>query len=253
MRTNPPVRLSIIIATRNAASTLQRCMDSIFAQTFVDFELIIVDGASRDGTREIIEACADRLAYWHSRPDIGIYDAWNQALVHASGEYVCFLGADDALHAPDTLADIFSAIGDHSFDLVSSRANLRDSAFRLKKTIGHGFEFSGLPRRMTLVHPGLLHRRVLFDRYGLFNTRYRIAADLDFLLRLPSDTAALHLHQVTVEIQDDGICRRQFWARIWERREVHKRCPRVGSLRANLFWADKAWRRPVARLFGLPH
>jgi hypothetical protein len=112
---------------------------------------------------------------------------------------------------------------------------------------------SGLPRHMNICHPGMLHRLTLFKKYGLFDTSYKVAADLDFLLRLPNSLRALHIPQVAVDVQDEGISRSRFWLRIKERRQVHASLTGVGPVKAWLYWADKAWRRPIALLLGLPH
>ena len=88
-------RLSIIIATWQAASTFERCLDSIIEQDFKDWELLIADGNSDDGTVDLIRNYEPHIAWWQSKEDGGIYDAWNQALGQARGEYVCFLVADD--------------------------------------------------------------------------------------------------------------------------------------------------------------
>ena len=246
-------RLSIVVATWNAERTLDRCLQSISAQTSRDWELIVLDGGSTDGTVGIIQTHAEHIAYWHSRPDAGIYDAWNQALAHARGEYVCFLGADDAFHSPETLSDVFSAIGDASYDLVTCRGNLVGASAASTLLVGTSWADAKLPRRIRLCHPGLLHHRALFERHGSFDSGFRIAADFDFLLRLPRDIACLDLPLVTVDIQDGGISRRQFWQRIGEYRRIHAASPRVGAIKAWLYWADKAWRRPIALLLGLPH
>lgn len=246
-------RLSIVIATWNAAETLERCIASITKQTLPSWELLIRDGGSTDATLSIIKKHQSVVTWWESAPDDGIYDAWNMALAHARGEYVCFLGADDALHAPDTLAALFSAIGQQTYDLVTSRGQLRDANWRALCTFGKSWDKSGLPRRIGVCHPGLLHHRSLFSRFGRYNTQLRIVADFEFLLRLPSEIRTLDLPTVTVDVQDDGISRHQFWRRIRETREVHARSPRVGPVRAWLYWVDKAWRRPIARLLGLPH
>ena len=92
----PAPRLSIVIATWNAARTFEQCLLSITGQAFTDWELLVADGGSTDGTVDLIRKYEDRIAWWQSQRDGGIYDAWNQAIPHARGEYVCFLGADDA-------------------------------------------------------------------------------------------------------------------------------------------------------------
>lgn len=253
MPIHPNPKLSIIVATWNAAKTLERCLDSITAQTFPAWELLIRDGGSTDTTQSIIEKHQSTVTWWESAPDNGIYDAWNLALAHARGEYVCFLGADDALHAPDTLETLFSAIGNGAYGLITSRGMLRDDRWQPTHPVGAPWSEAKLPRRIRLCHPGLLHHRSLFTRFGGFNTRYRIAADFEFLLRLPSDIRTLDVPSITVDIQDQGVSRHRFWQRIRETREIHAASPRVGPVKAWLYWADKAWRRPIARMLGLPH
>lgn len=246
-------RLSIIIATYNTAQVLDRCIQSVAGQSSRNWELIVIDGGSTDGTVGIIQSHAKYIAYWHSRPDAGIYDAWNQALPHATGDYICFLGADDALHSPDTLANIFAAVGDTRYDLITCRGQLHNAAGLTKQVMGTSWADSKLPRHFRVCHPGLLHHRGLFEKHGAFDPQYQIAADLDFLLRLPASIKTLDLPMVTVDVQDDGISRNRFWQRISERRRVHSASSRVGPVKAYIYWLDKVWRRPIALLLGLPH
>lgn len=246
-------RLSIIIATWNAAQTLERCLKSVFCQNFSHWELLVADAASTDGTIDIIRRHSDRISWWRSEKDRGIYDAWNQALAHATGDYVAFIGADDAFHSQDALERVFAVIGDVQYDLVSSRCLLRDADWRPLVEAGKPWNHARLPRRMGITHPGLLHRRTLFALYGPFDPALRIVGDLDFLLRLPGDIRALHLPFIVIDVQNDGVSRNQFWHRLRERRLVHMRCERVGRFRADLYWLDKALRMPIARLLGLQH
>ena len=246
-------RLSIVLATWNAAHTLVRCIDSIVEQEFTDWELLIADGASTDGTVELLQENKSRISWWQSKKDSGIYDAWNQALVHARGEYVCFLGADDAWADKGVLARLFTAIGTRQFDLVTSHGLIYDSMTGKGFTFGSAWDYRRIGRRMIVCHPGMLHRRSLFERYGLFDTQYRIAGDLDFLLRLPSDVRSLHVNGTSVLIENSGISRSNVLARMQEQREVLRHCARYGPVRAYLAWADKLWRYPIARLLNIPH
>lgn len=246
-------RLSIIIATWNAGGTLERCLNSIIEQSSQDWELLISDGGSTDDTISLVERYSKHIAWFRSEKDNGIYDAWNSALEHAKGEYVCFLGADDAFHSPSVLSEIFAAAGSNQYDLITSLGLLRDVNWTAGRILGSSWTEAKLPRRIRVCHPGLLHRRRLFDDHGTFDSRYRIAADMDFLLRLPAEISSLHLPMITVDVQDAGISRRQFWLRIKEYRDIHSASPRVGPSLAWLYWADKAWRRPIALLLGLSH
>jgi glycosyltransferase involved in cell wall biosynthesis len=255
MNSQPPgnPRISFIVATRNAGGTLQACIDSIRNQMFRDWELIVVDGASSDTTVEILRRNAASIAYWHSRPDGGIYDAWNQALQHARGSYVCFIGADDALHAPDSLQRMVDAIGAGEFDLVTARGLLIRPGVAKPYAFGGAWDYRKVARRMTICHPGTLHRRALFDRFGRFDTGYRIGADYDFLLRLPPDLRSLHLDFPVVDVADGGLSRSRRLAMLRERFRAQAHCRRVGRLRAAFNFADKLWRLPVARLLRIPN
>lgn len=246
-------RLSIILATWQAATTLERCLASTAEQTFKQWELIVADGASTDGTLDIIRSYDAHIAWWASDKDAGIYDAWNKALGQARGDYVCFIGADDYWANPETLSRLFEAINGVEYDLVTSIGQVRNSDTGKTYSFGSAFDYRRIGPRAIVCHPGLLHRRALFEEYGLFNTRYKIAADLEFLMRLPASTRSLHVDTVSVNIDDAGVSRSNVLSRLREQREVLKRCPRYGPVRAYLVWLDKLWRYPIARLLGISH
>ena len=246
-------RLSIILATWQAAATLERCLASTVEQTFAQWELVVADGASTDGTLEIIRSYDSHISWWNSEKDEGIYDAWNKALRHAQGQYVCFIGADDYWANPGSLSRLFEAINGVEYDLVTSIGQIENSETGKSYNFGSAFDFRRIGPRAIVCHPGLLHRRALFREHGLFNTHYKIAADLEFLLRLPASTRSLHVDAVSVHIDDAGVSRSNVLSRLREQREVLKQCPRYGPTRAYLVWLNKLWRYPVARLFGIPH
>lgn len=246
-------RLSIIIATWQAASTFEHCLQSIIDQDFADWELLISDGASTDGTVDQIREFERHIQWWRSGEDGGIYDAWNQALHRARGEYVCFLGADDAWADKDALARIFAAVDDKNYDLVTSSGQFLNSATGKSLNFGSAWNYRRLGRHMVVCHPGMLHRRSLFQTYGLFDTQYKIAGDLDFLLRLPRDIKTIHVDTTSVVVEAAGVSRRNVFERLREQREVLARCKRYGPLRAYLAWFDKLWRWPIARVLDISH
>ncbi|SFW61497.1 glycosyltransferase family 2 protein [Luteibacter sp. UNCMF366Tsu5.1] len=244
--------LSIIVATYNAARTIERCLASIVRQSSSDWELIVVDGMSSDDTMAVVERFADYIAYGISEPDSGIYDAWNKALAQAKGKYVCFLGADDAFSDDDAVSALMEATAGRSFDLVSSRCRWVDAEGAVIGEGGGAWDFAKIGRRMPMCHPGLWHARDLFDHYGHFEASYRITGDLDFLLRLPSSTRALHVERITVNVENAGISRAQVLRRLREQRRALAACPRFGTVRAWAVWADKMWRYPIARALDIP-
>jgi glycosyltransferase involved in cell wall biosynthesis len=101
-------KISIITVTYNAAQVLEQTIRSVVKQTFTDYEYIIIDGSSTDTTVDIISRYATHLAYWHSEPDKGLYDAMNKGLKAARGEYIWFMNAGDEIYSHDTLSAIFN-------------------------------------------------------------------------------------------------------------------------------------------------
>jgi glycosyltransferase involved in cell wall biosynthesis len=248
---SPTPLVSIVVATYNAASTLERCIQSIITQTFLHWEIVISDGGSTDETVDIIRRYQSHVAYWHSHSDSGIYHAWNQALEHAHGDYICFLGADDVWSSPDSIRMLMTGVVDTMPEIISAKGQLVDELLQPRGTFGHPWDYAKLKRRIEICHPGAMFRHDLFHRYGKFDVRYRIVGDYEWLLRLPSSTTHRFIDQVVVKTGDAGVSRSQIWLRLSERREAHSRCPRVGPVRACAYWLDKVWRMPIARLLRL--
>ncbi|WP_426271029.1 glycosyltransferase family 2 protein [Dyella kyungheensis] len=245
--------MSIIVATWNAARTLERCIDSIRVQQFTEWELLIADGESTDQTVDIIRRHQSTVAWWQTKKDAGIYDAWNQALPHAQGNYICFLGADDFFASSTSLAELFEAIGDEQYDLVTSRGIIFNPDTDKEYQFGSAWNYNRIGRRMVVCHPGLLHHHSLFQSHGSFDSSYRIAADLEFLLRLPSTVSTLDVPKVSVRIEAGGVSRKNVLKRLAEQRAILASCERYGPFRARLVWLDKLWRYPIARWLDISH
>lgn len=109
------MKVSIITINYNNCEGLRRTLASVFAQTSSDFEYIVIDGGSTDGSRALIEAESRRLAYWVSEPDKGVFHAMNKGVQAARGAFCLFLNSGDALHAPDTLDRLLPRLDDADF------------------------------------------------------------------------------------------------------------------------------------------
>lgn len=202
--------ISIIVAVLNDKATLQQSIDSVAQQTYPNKELIIIDGGSRDGTVEVLKANREKITRWISEPDRGIYDAWNKGVKLAGGDWIGFLGAGD-FYAPDALQSYADFIGTFSRDdlpeYVSSRVNLV-SAGRVMRTIGRPWEWRKFCRFMTVAHVGSLHHKLLFERYGLYDTTYRICGDYELLLRPKEGLRAAFMDKITATMELDGVSNR---------------------------------------------
>ncbi len=223
-------RVSVVVAVRNGVETLQRCIRSVTAQSHGDVELVVIDGASTDGTPEVLERNAASIAYQVSEPDRGIYDAWNKALEHVTGEWVCFLGADDAFASQDAVALLLAAAS--GVELVTAKVAVVDQNGRVRSVVGQPWDWDGMRRHQVVAHPGALHHRTLFERLGRFDDSFRIAGDYQFLLRLGPDARVAFVDAVVVLMGEGGVSQRALLPFHWEAWKAQARSPAVGVLRA---------------------
>lgn len=170
-------KISIIVATYNSGKTLNEALESVLNQDFQDWECIIVDGASKDQTLEIVEKYEKLDARFRhiSEPDKGIYDAFNKGWKLANGEWVHYLGSDDKL-TKNSFTELLKE--DHEeADVISGTCYLikLDGEIVLQKAPG----WDGS-------HQAKITRRVAIERMNGFDERYRIIADYDLLMRLKS-------------------------------------------------------------------
>jgi glycosyltransferase involved in cell wall biosynthesis len=181
--------ISVIVAIFNGRATLQQCIDSVAQQTYPNIELIAIDGGSKDGTVDLLNANQEKIAYWISEPDRGIYNAWNKGLAQAKGEWICFLGADDYFW-DDTVLERMVAHLDMlpaTIRVAYGQVMLIGDAGQALRSIGETWEqvketFKFMPY-MNIPHVGTMHRRCLFEQHGKFDESFRIAGDYELLLR----------------------------------------------------------------------
>ena len=166
--------LSIIIATYNAAKTLPTALDSVLYQTFQDWECIIVDGASKDNTIEIVKSYVERDIRFRyiSEPDKGIYDAFNKGWKMAKGEWIYYLGEDDKL-LPEGLHSLMSEDAS-DFEMITGDVYVLLDNGKLKPRFSNGVDCS---------HQGVCVLRSVLESLNGFDLTFRILADKDFLIR----------------------------------------------------------------------
>ena len=238
--------VSVIIAVFNRAATLQSCLDSVFEQTDQSLEIIVCDGGSSDGSREILEANCARLTYWQSQSDRGVPHAWNMALTHATAEWICFLGADDRFAKPNTVATLLGAVRDPAINYVSGQAILVDDSGQARRIVGTRWDWERMKHYQHIAHPGSLHRRDLFARYGNFEEAYPIAFDYDFLLRAGRNIRAAFVAEPVTRMGISGQSNTQAWRAFRENRRIQASHPEIGITAAALNHAVAAAKQ-VAR------
>lgn len=203
-------KITIIVAIFNAKSTIQRCLDSIIDQDYPDKELIVIDGGSSDGTIDILEQYQDHFQYWESKPDSGIYHAWNKALPHMTGEWVLFLGSDDFFWKSDVLSKAAKSLEPAypQYRVIYGQIACVDKSEKILEYAGVPWEQAGkrFLVEMTIPHTATFHHYTLFQEYGVFDQRYRIAGDYEFLLRALRKESPYFLEDlVVVGMQQGGI------------------------------------------------
>lgn len=205
--------VTVITAVFNGADTIERCIRSVAHQAYENVQHIVIDGGSTDGTQDIIRKYEADIDYWVSETDAGIYDAWNKGLEHARGEWIAFLGADDA-YTVDALEAYVHLLNQHSgipIEYVSARVNLIANN-KLVRTVGRPWSWKTFRKYMNVAHVGSLHHRSLFERFGRYDLQYRICGDYELLLRPGSALHTLFLNRVTVEMNVGGVSGTSFKA-----------------------------------------
>lgn len=210
MKSTFPPKISVIVAVYNGAKTLQQCIDSVAQQSYQNVELIVIDGGSKDGTVELLKANQEKINYWVSEPDRGIYNAWNKALSHASGDWVCFLGSDDFFWDVKVLERMVAALSELSPDVrvAYGQIMLLDQYGQSLYPVGEPWERvkEEFKQVMSIPHPGSMHRRSLFLENGYFDELFRIAGDYELLLReLKSADAAFVPGLIVVGMRHGGV------------------------------------------------
>jgi glycosyltransferase involved in cell wall biosynthesis len=170
--------LSIVVACKNPGPRLAAALASVWAQLHVAPELIVIDGASTDGTRAWLDAHRDRLAGFVSEPDAGVYEAMNKGVARATGEWVLFLGADDRLAGDMVLSEASNWLKQTEAGVAAGEAAYDDGRiYKLRSRVN--------PIARNFVHhQAAFYRRALFAENGPFDTSLAIMADYDFNLRL---------------------------------------------------------------------
>lgn len=174
-------KVSIITVCLNSAKTIEQTIQSVLNQTYQNIEYIIIDGQSIDGTLDIIDKYRQQIASCISEPDDGLYDAMNKGIHMTTGDIVGILNSDDwyDIQTVEKAVQIFST---NDVDVVyGDEMLLYEDEFMQRRVTG---ALADIVYRMNISHPTVFVKRKIYEKYGMFDTSYKIAADYDFLLRI---------------------------------------------------------------------
>lgn len=188
------MKISIITVVWNNKETIKGAINSVLAQTYKDIEYVIVDGASSDGTVEIVKSYGDKISKFISEPDKGLYDAMNKGVRLATGDVVGILNSDDFYIDEFVIEKVVKEFESKNVDsLFADLIFVKPS--NLKKTVRYydsskfnpdKFAYGWMP-----AHPTFFVKKEIYTKYGLFRTDLKIAADFDILARF------LYTHKIS--------------------------------------------------------
>ena len=193
------LKLSIITVNYNNAPGLAKTIDSVVGQRCNEFEYIVIDGGSTDGSVDVIRKFEDKIAYWISEPDSGIYQAMNKGIVRAKGQYCQFLNSGDYLVGHDVTSRMLADMPPACSILYGNKIRRYRGIDRVEKS------YAGRPITLfdmyvsTLFHAPAYIKKTLFDRYGLYDETLKIVSDWKFYL------IAIGLHNEPVVYRDINV------------------------------------------------
>lgn len=187
------MKISMITVCYNSESTIRDTIESVLAQSYTDYEYIIVDGKSKDNTLEIVKEYESKFngkLKYISEKDSGLYDAMNKGIKMAAGDIVGIINSDDIIASGDVFQTVVDKFEETNCDGVYSNLIIKDENLdkvvrRLKKGNGN-YKFGWYPP-----HPTLYVKKNVYDQYGTFDIKYRIAADYDFMVRIMKNNVKL--------------------------------------------------------------
>lgn len=197
-------KITIITISYNNREGLEKTIKSVTSQSYVDFEYIIIDGGSQDGSKEVITNFADKISYWVSESDKGIYNAMNKGIKAANGEYLLFLNSGDEFFANDVLEKALPYLHTEDlilFDIAQRFENNELSIYHYPKKLQFSNFWKG-----AIGHPTTFIKKNLFETYGLYDENFKIVSDWKFFLHVLINNATYRKEDIVLSIFSmDGI------------------------------------------------
>ena len=230
-------KISILMATWNCAPLLANFFRSLEEQSPGGWALLILDNFSSDGLPHLVRqyqaAHPDHSIRFSSQADAGIYDAWNRGITLAAGSYLCFIGADDTFVSSESLRQLLD-LTSSSAELITCRNAYYSSEGRFLRHWGSAWCWRRMRESMNIAHPGMLVRRNLFERMGLFDQSFKICGDYEWFLRLPPLVHSVHSQASILKIVQAGVSHTKIAA-------VYAETFRAQARHLNPLWSAVCW------------
>jgi len=211
------MKISIITVCYNEAATIEKTLQSIFSQTYQDIESVIIDGGSTDGTLDIIEKYRDRIAYFVSEPDDGVYNAMNKGIKASTGDVLYFLNANDTLYSDDVLEKVVEAFSRKNYDFVYGDIVEIFPEKTVPLKFNKGRNFHAL-LSVQICHQACFYRKFLFEKFGMYDENFLICSDHDLNMRilLNRKIKTGYINKTIANFERTGISSSKKFSRILE-------------------------------------
>ena len=219
------MKISVVTVCFNSESHIADALRSVDAQTWQDIEHIVVDGASRDKTLQVVASFPQPWRHVVSEPDAGIYDAMNKGIRLATGDVVAFINSDDFYASPLVLAHVASVFQDPCVDGCYGDlcyVKQDDVATTVRYWRSSHYKCGEFAKGWVPPHPTLFLRRTVFERFGMFDLQYQIAADFELMARLleVKRIKTVYLPEVLVKMRLGGTTNKSLSNIVKQNREI---------------------------------
>ena len=236
------MKISIITSVFNNKEHITEAIESVLNQSYKNIEYIVIDGASTDGTTEIIKSYKDKIDKFISEPDEGIYDGLNKGIHLATGDVIGFLHSDDFYLYDQVLEEVVNVFKSKECDGVYGNLIYvdKDDTNRVVRQWDSGeFKYENLKKGWMPPHPAFFIKREVYDNFGVFDTGFKISADYNFMLKILSSQkfTACYLPHVLYVMRIGGTSNKSIRNLIQKSKEDLRALKqnRVGSLAALFF------------------
>jgi len=251
------LRVSIITVSYNNVGTIADTINSVLSQSYANIEYIIIDGASSDGTTELVTSFGQRISKFISAPDTGMYDALNKGIGLATGDIVGILNSDDFFYDNNVIEKVVSAFDESDIDAVFGDVQFVDPVktskivryYSSKKFNSSRFRFGYMP-----AHPSFYVRRELFEKIGYYKTDYKIAADFELVIRFLfiNKVRYKYLEMPFISMRMGGLSNKTISSNYILNKEIARACKENG-IKTNFIFIYSKYFTKIFEFFGKGH
>lgn len=247
------MKISIITVVFNGEATIARAIESVLSQKNVEIEYIIIDGQSKDRTLKEISPYRGSIAHFISEKDEGIYDAMNKGLGLATGDVIGLLNADDFYADPEVLSEVMTQFSNPRIDAVYGDLEYfksSDPTSVVRTYCSHKFNPINLKRGLMPAHPTLFLRKRVYEKFGLFDSSYKIAGDFEFVARIFSSGLLNYCYMAKkmVKMQIGGISTRGLSSTLRLLSENMRACNK-NNISTNYYYLISRYPRKILEFF----